>query len=714
MARRFAGSVNAWPLALLTILPCLWWWPLLVGYLPDFMDTVTLQYPMRYAAARQLHAGTLPLWLPEMMSGTPLAANPEVAVWYPLNWPFFLLPSPFSYGFIVVIHYILAGWGSYLLARQLRCRAAPALVAGLTLQFGAFMISHVALLPLVFAMPWVPLLFFAVERDVVVRSTALVTRPSLAVAGLFSLQLLAGASQFTFYTSLALPVYWLGRAAGEQGWRGVLLTLPKGALAAALALALAAVQVLPTLDFLQESERGGGLSTEKLQGQALNGTYRWRALIGFTGETIEDTDTINAIGAGALLLVPLAFLRRRTAFRAWPLLLIGIAAYLLALGTLVPLWGRLVPLYESFHAPRRALLLWSAVGPVLAALGAQNLHAYLVQRKSPKWLFPALLALLLAPNVWMLPRLERAFTTTERFRPDPSVARALGTGRYLTIDPTLNYAHGSRNDYYGRALLPNLGAWHGLPDAQGYNALVLRRYGIARTLASTRSGNFYPSHGAFLTDPASPVLRLLGVNFLIGRFDLFDPGRVIPGASIDDEAVRGLVQPLHDDEYWPLWKYREERPIAWIPAMVQRADSAEAALRLAASQANPYERAYADAEHEPYLPPVVPTEPRALRLHDEDARTVRVDLVRPLDQEAVVVAAIPWTKDWQGTALPGGQHLASFPVNAVNTAVLLPAGSHALQLRYSPRSFWHGLWISLAGALLLAGLWQRSLRHRPI
>ena len=84
-----------WPAFFLVVLPAIYWWPLLAGRLPDFMDTVTVLYPLRVAAARQIHEATLPLWLPNMYCGTPLAANPQLALFYPLNWAFLPWPLPF-------------------------------------------------------------------------------------------------------------------------------------------------------------------------------------------------------------------------------------------------------------------------------------------------------------------------------------------------------------------------------------------------------------------------------------------------------------------------------------------------------------------------------------------------------------------------------------------------------------------------------------------
>ncbi len=706
-----AVSSERWPLLVLTLLPCLWWWPLLAGYLPNFMDTISLQYPMRLAAARQLHAGTLPLWLPNIMSGTPLAANPEVAVWYPPNLPFFILPNAFTYGMVLVFHYVFAGWGAYFLSRRLGCLRAAALIAGLTFEFGSFMISHVALPPRVFAMPWLVWMLLAVEHDVGSTSHRLITRPSLLVGALFCFQFLAGASQFSYYTALVLPIYWIARGWTKHGLRHVPIILGRGVLTALLALGISAIQFLPTLDFLLSSERAETMNAVKLSEQALNGSYLWKALVGGTLPHIEDTDTLNAIGLGALLLVPLAFTRRRVRRLAWPLFVVGGIGYILAMGALTPFWSRVLPMFDHFHAPRRALILWSVTGPIIAALGAQNLLLWIKNRHWPRWSAPLILAILLIPNIVMIPRLERAFTHPADLAPDPAYVEAMGEDRYLTIDPTLRYARDCRSEEYGISLRPNLAAWQNVNDIQGYNSLVLKRYGIVRKFACIGTGNLYSSHGTIFTNPYSPALKYLGVQYLIGRPDVFDPSRVLPAARFDNTDQAEYLEPLIDHEHWPLWRYRQPPPMAWLTKKVILEDSPQDAIQKAMFLKLPYVISFSDLEAPPIpTPPEIPLEtplPAIESAKFTNARTFVVRLDAPLPSSGATLAtAIPWHTGWYARS-ESGERLPTFPLNGVNTSTVLPAGTQEIQLVYSPKSFWQGLWTTLISIGLWGTLWVK-------
>lgn len=704
-ARRRAAAV-----ATLVLLPVVWWVPLLIGTLPDFMDTVTQFYPMRLAAARQIADGTLPLWLPNIFSGVPLAANPQIAVWYPPQVLFYLWPGPVSWGLLCVLHYVWGGFGAYWYVRRMTGSIGAALFAAVTFQFSAMLVSRIALLPHVYTTVWVPWMLLAVERAIAEGGF----RPrwgALGVAACFAMQLLAGAPQVSYFTALMLPVYWIARAVSDsprKKWgRSIAGAAVQGLAAALLAAAIAAIQLLPTLEFLRQAERST-IPLERLRETALNGPFILRAFFGFTGNPVEDTDTINAIGPGAMLLVLVALARARRRRHAVPLMLVAAAAFLLSLGALVPLWAKLLPLYDGFHAPRRALIFWTIAGSLTAGFGAAHLDTIWRRRRLPRHFFAALLILLTAGTWWMLFRLEREFTTTDRFQPHGEVLAALGTDRYITLDPTFNYSYGSRHPEYGRSLMPDLACWHDVHDANGYDPLVPARYGLARRLASERSGVFYPSHGVFLTDPNSPLLRLLNVQYLIGRFDLFDPGRVIPGTAIDHARLHDAVDLVHEDDYWPLYRYREARPLAWAVQEAVAVDNAESALRTALGVNDPHRIAFIE---EPLFLRAAGPVPAAEATY-ADARTVAVTLAEPATEETFVCVAVSWMPGWRARA-GDGQRLLAMPANGVIAGVLVPPGVQEFTLRYAPSSFLRGGLLSLGGLLLAAG-WALRLRRLPI
>ena len=693
---------HGFALLFFTVLPAIWWWPLLAGYLPDFQDTIAALYPYRKAAAGQLRQGILPLWNPHIFSGLPLAANPQIAAWYPPQAVFYLMPNPLGNGLVVLLHYILGGLGMYALVRWLAGRPSAAIFAGFTFQFSAMLASRIALTPHVYTTIWIPWMLLGVEWSLA-RPGWRPNRGAQAVAAFFALQVLAGAPQITFYTALALPIYWLWRGWQRHGaWReGLLQPLARGAAAAALALLLSAIQIVPTLEFLRHTERAA-LDVESLQEQALHGGYLLSALVGYTGNPIEDTDTVNALGWGALVLALLALFSSKTRRPALVLLALGALSYLLAVAVLVPAWSKLLPLYQSFHAPRRALVLWSVAGSVMAGLGAAGLHDWIIGKGRTKLLYYLLLVVAASGTFWLLGRVDRAFTGTERFQPGPQYVETIGRDRFLAVDPSLRYSYDPRRPDFGLSMMPDLACWFGYYDAQGYDPLVPERYGMVRRWASMRTGFLLPRHGVLLTDPASPALRLLNIQFLVGRYDIYDPSRVIPEKGFDPAWMEGQVERVAEHPRWPLYRYTDERPLAWAVSEIRAANDAAYALQGIAREPDPFRVAYTE---EPIQANLGPPPEVTVSYDRESDLLVRLD---PAPQsDAFICASVNWMPGWR-VITEAGETLPAYPVNGFQVGTLVPPGTGEFRLEYRPASFRWGWMLSALGLLVFATLAWRN------
>lgn len=675
---------------LILVIPALIWWaPLLSGNLPDFMDTVTELYPMRVAAARQIWSGELPLWLPNIFSGVPLAANPQVAVWYPPQWIFFLIPNALGNGLVLLFHYLLAGWGTFFLARRFGCLILPAAMAGFFFQFGSMMVSRIALTPHLYTAAWIPLIFLAIEYSIRAKPQLLPTRSTLLVAAALGMQLLAGGPQISYYTCLILPIYWLVRAYQQHRIGQALL---QGAFAALFAASFAAIQLVPTLEYIGQTTRHG-LEIEALKGQGLNGSYLWSALVGFSAPTLEDTDTINAIGTGALLLIPLAFLHKRKRKSSIAFMLIGILAYTLALGICVPVFCKILPLFQNFHAPRRALILWSVVGPVLAGFGCQYLYISLRKKHFHRYIIWGIFAIIMSGNLWILPRLERVFVTPQRFLPPPEYVEAIGKDRFLSIDPSMSYSYDSRRDDYGFSMMPDMAAWFDYRDVQGYDPLYPERYATVRDIASSGSISIYASHGVFFTNPASPVLDLLNVQYMVGRYDLYEPGMVVGLDVFFDEMIEDKIELVYDHDQWPLYKFKENRPAAWPVSAVFLALSPEESLTSVLNNV-PYRTAFIENGIQFQTPGPLPE----IKTDFKGGSTISLSLSHPTTAQTFVVVSSNWMPGWKAS-IQDGTPLEVFVTNGFQLGVTVPPNVQQITFKYSPRSFWIGLFITLGGLL---------------
>src|ERR1041385_1595527 len=102
-------------------------------------DLVMSFYPYRTLLHRAAREGTLPFWNPYMLSGAPFVAGTQSAVFYPLNFAYYLLPVPYAWALGFVLRRVLAVFFTAMAARRMGCSQAAAIAAGLLFSFSGFM-----------------------------------------------------------------------------------------------------------------------------------------------------------------------------------------------------------------------------------------------------------------------------------------------------------------------------------------------------------------------------------------------------------------------------------------------------------------------------------------------------------------------------------------------------------------------------------------------
>lgn len=351
-----------------TVLAALMLWPALAPHAADRLaiggadgDFLRQFYPYRAFVARSLAGGRVPLWNPHQYAGTPALADPQLAVAYPLR---LLQALPALGGRVLpvwavtleaVFHLALAGLLTTFLARALGARPGAAILAGTAFAAGGYATGYpLDQLAIIGSAAWIPGalagLVLALRSD-----DALRRRRLAALAGAASaLSVLAGHGQtaaFGALTAVALI------ASGLRSRRR-----PAAAVAvvwAACALALSAVQWLPTLDLLARASRS--VSTADV-------------LAGLPVADIGQLLVPHLLSCWSPLyvgVVPLALAvwGAWAAPRARPWLALAGAGWLWALGgngPLVPLLVRIIPAMDAFRHQERAAVV-VAIGLTVAA-----------------------------------------------------------------------------------------------------------------------------------------------------------------------------------------------------------------------------------------------------------------------------------------------------------------------------------------------------------
>jgi hypothetical protein len=377
-----------WPLILLPLLILLFFHRLAFGNLILARgDTFLYFYPYWEAAVAALSDGRLPHWNPYLFMGAPLLANSQMGFFYPLNWPLWLwFPIPYAVSATIVLHLTIAAWGTYLAARRLfRLEQGGAFLAALLFALGGYLTAQVEHVNQLQGLAWLPWFLLALAPGWAAWQRIFL------LALFFSLQLVAGHSQTSFITGVGIGVWLLGHGLYLRlsrvdrpalwAWLELWGTLAVGLL---LALLMAAVQLLPTLELTGYSSRQGGLAVNEVLSFSLHPLLLGRTFLPAYGQSLFSEYVAFLPLTGLILAVigawqwrSLASQARQRPFILPTILLVGVGLFL-ALGIFNPANWLLaqLPGFNLFRVPARWLVLVSLGLSLLAGVGWDRTRIY--------------------------------------------------------------------------------------------------------------------------------------------------------------------------------------------------------------------------------------------------------------------------------------------------------------------------------------------------
>jgi len=515
-------------------------------------DGMAQYYPWRTFAARLARRGLIPLWNPHQFCGTPFVANGQSAFFYPPNCLFYVMDVRYAFGLSAALHYLLAGCFVLLLARELGLRAVSGLVGALAFVLGGFIVSWTALPTLMDAACWLPGVAWSIERAFRRREPL----GGLLVAFTLAMCLLAGHLQIAAYVWLTAGFHLASRSLWALYRRDLRPVLPAMA-AIPLAVSLASVQLLPTLELARRSPRGAVSPDENgfqfrraralqpvmlatfLAPDALGPPDRWSAA------GLAYSETCGYVGKLTLLLALCAFFGDRSRRALW-FALIAALALLGAMGTPV---ARLL----YFHVPGmaqaggfgRLLCVYTFAVAVLAALGVDWLTSRLSAERSPRLArafapgLPLAVALVVGLEVGVWAREFLPLSPRDQVYPPTTLTSTLaadsGRWRVLGVTPRENWIIHRRPE----ALLPpNSATAYGYDSVQGYDSLFPAIY--EQLAARANPQGFSPlanGNMVLLDNPFSEALDAAAVRWLVLPQYAIPPG----GRYVERRRTLGTV-----------------------------------------------------------------------------------------------------------------------------------------------------------------------------
>jgi Bacterial membrane protein YfhO len=233
------------------------WWPLVRGGGFVGGDVYSYYLPQKVVYAEHLRRGELPLWNERAGHGYPIVGESQTGAFYPPNA---LLYRTFgvntAYNCNHLLHYLLAFVFTWMYARAIGLSTWGSALTGLVFVYGWFP-SRCCWEWAIIGGAWMPAAFWCVERFF----RTLRSRYLLGLTAVLTLQMLAGHFNLAFLTLLAIVPYVALRvvfaepASQPTSRRAALACIAWPLASIACAFALAAVQLAPTWELKEVSQR---------------------------------------------------------------------------------------------------------------------------------------------------------------------------------------------------------------------------------------------------------------------------------------------------------------------------------------------------------------------------------------------------------------------------------------------------------------------------
>ena len=697
---------------------------------PTLGDVVYQGIPWRQAVRESVRRGELPLWNPHVLSGEPLLAVQQPALFHPGTWVGFLLPLAQAWTFEMSLRLFLALLCGYLFFREIGLRDPAVLLGAAGWAFSNYVMFFLGY-PLTPAVAPFPLLLLGLRR--LARGEA---RAVGIVAASLLLTITSGHPETLLHGVAAAGLYFLwelSRVGRRAAGRAVLRSLGAGA----LTLGLSAVLLLPLAEALphtwEQLVRTGQAAADHEHarpwkevvarlafevsplGASIGGPRPWNDVmqdssgycgalllpLALTGLCGRGRDRWFFLAVGALALSISAYTPAADWIARLPLFEIAIndrlvfvtafsVCFLAALGAnrlldgegrAAFLWGSaatcagLAVLFVRCRLKSAELGLPDAEGrdhflmQVLPVLGGVAAVALLGRGARRRAAVLALLGLLLVQR-----RLEAGWFT-------PSVPSRAFSPR-LPVLEGIPRREPWRFVSLGYTFIPNIAAMYGLEDVRGYEAMTFRPMLETFPMWCIHQSVWFNR----VTDPTRPFLSFLNARWVLSP----DAAPVPAGWTVlsEGQGMRLIENP-------------SALPRAFVPGSLL-------------GEPDPARRLALLGSIDDFAARGVLSEPSGsawTRNGAADVKIVRyaadrLGLEVNAAEPAVVATSIPSWPGWRISL--GGRSLPIVAYNHGFVAFRVPAGRHRVELRYLSASVVAGAAISLLSVVAAGLLARRS------
>lgn len=666
---------------------------------PDFGQFDSLaNFSAKYVLSQSLEQNTFPFWLSGWHGGFPLFANAGVGTVFAPNLVLYKFLNPVTaYNTSLVLAVVTIGWGMYAWLRVMGITRFPSLFGALTFAFSGVVIPHLTHISLIQSFSLLPLIAAVTVR---VLRTHRVWFIAL-FASLVSQQFFAGFPQASFITMLLVLAIALWHGKSLKHRLSGFLQLALGGVAA---LGMSAVQLLPTIEYLQNLTVARGFSPE----QTTYFSYPWKHLVTllnpfFLGNPAMGTyphftafdgsifwENAAYVGLIPLFLLIIGLFIKKQAFPRhqnptrflW--IMMG-SSFLFMLGKHSPIYliHSFWP-FTLFRVPSRFIWVFAFC---LVSLGSAAMHA-LWHSAATRRALRIILVIFVVFNTLQLLNTwfpYHAFGPAKQWLEPPPILTAIAKGsRVFSIG-----AEASHNKIFlsvgwqtmkpyemlKNTLTPDKTLLWGIPHSNDYTGRNLARTEIFDRLLDREIS--VTDTAATVSAQGKKLLDLLGVGTVVSTLPLSQSG-LVPKTTVSDGQLTVTAY---------------QNPDAVAPAYV--ATSAVFATTVEEALTNVRRLEFMpgrDALVEKNLDLPRPSGSAAVTITKKQDGRLRLSLTG-INEPRLLVISETYYPGWQASV--DGKKTPVIPVNIRHIGIILPPGSQEAILRFTPTHFLFGLLISV-------------------
>ena len=688
-----------WPIVILTVLSILFFTKLFypqskIFVTPEFgmSDLWHFNLPYRFLLKEALSEGHLPLWTDKIGMGFPLFAEGQVAALSLVNLvPTLLFSAVTSFNISFVLIFLLLSISTFLFCKEIGISKTGALFSSIALTFSAKVVTQLNHPNILLTFAFLPLCLLLIEKYRKDKRAIWL----LVLSFFLSQQILSGHLQMAFYCWIFLIIYWIFSLKSlKQPKRLIPL-----ALAMVLAIGLSAVQLLPSWEFVGQSNRAVGVAEEI---DAFPFRLKHLALFlrpNFFGTPADATYPLNAVQEGLfgessvyIGIIPLVLgglgvfwgFRERVKkgkkdekgrqILFWGFVLVF--SLLLSFGRATPLFFIFkLPLMNFFRIPPRLLFFSVFALIVLAGFGFDRLQEKLLTKFS-------ISIRQLSDQFSIFSLFFLLFTLLDLFSFSYNYHPTVSTKDWIETPPaTAEFLQKQQGEFRvvdaGSTPLWNNIFWHyGWQD-------VLPKYKNLRNSIFTNSNVYWDIKSAGVYSG----VQVQGIKDL---FDLLKKELAIApdGALIITEKGAELLSLLN---------------VRFFISPVNLV-SDDFALSFHADPPPPAQE-FAVFENKNFLPRIrfVETEiPIDAKITNTQFSNQKIEVSYDAQKQSRLLLADTFYPGWK--AFVDGKETEIFPADLNSKFILAPKGSHKVEFGYKPKSFEIGKIISMISLLIWGGV----------